>query len=211
MTPALPQLVWDMDGTLFNSTHVVPVALVTAIKALGGPTLTEQQAIDAYVLGIPENILAHFLERPLVPGEEDHYYNVVTESTVVPFDGVKDTFAQLKKWGHPQIVFTGAHSRGAKILLKKAGLAPDLLVGGEVIGRPKPSADGIFYTANRLGIDPQQVIYIGDSPADQQAATAAGATSVAIRWGHLFDPDQAADHTLSSPLEALDLIADLYR
>jgi beta-phosphoglucomutase-like phosphatase (HAD superfamily) len=53
------QLVWDMDGTLLDSSRAVPDAFVAAIIELGGPSLERQQIVAAYPLGVAEVILAH--------------------------------------------------------------------------------------------------------------------------------------------------------
>ena len=72
--------------------------------------------------------------------------------------------------------------------------------------RPTPAGDGLVEVARRLATPPAALFYLGDAPTDLQAATAAGARSVAVAWGHLYDPDAPADHTLDHPAQALDLL-----
>ncbi|MNJ51995.1 Pyrophosphatase PpaX [compost metagenome] len=52
----------------------------------------------------------------------------------------------------------------------------------------------------KLGADPKRTIMVGDSPADIQAANAAGTTSVAVAWSlkgaevlRKYDPDYIID------------------
>ena len=103
-------------------------------------------------------------------------------------------------------VFTGASSRAATILLRAAGIAVDVLVGGDEVTRPKPAADGLLLTARRLGVAPGDLAYIGDAPIDLRAATAAGGIGAAAAWGHQYERAEPADITLATPAEALALL-----
>src|SRR5262249_47255366 len=109
--------------------------------------------------------------------------------------------------GHRVAVFTGASSRAATMLLAAAGIAVDVLVGGDEVERPKPAADGLLLTARRLGIAPIDVAYIGDAPNDLRAATAAGSIGAAAAWGHQYQSAEPAAVTLATPGEALALLA----
>lgn len=104
-------------------------------------------------------------------------------------------------------MFTGAAVRGARTLLGAAGIEVDVLVGGDLVRRPKPAPGGLYRTAELLGVAVEEVAYIGDAPTDLQAARSAGAVAVAAGWGHLFDAGAAADHVLAHPNQALELAA----
>jgi HAD superfamily hydrolase (TIGR01509 family) len=201
------QLVWDMDGTLLDSSVVVPAAYVAAIRRLGGPELTPAQVIASYSLGPPETLLAHLLGRTLAARESEAYYDELSGVTARPYPGVEEVLAALRARGHRVVVFTGASSRAATMLLAAAGVAVDVLVGGDEVTRPKPAADGLLLAAQRLGITPGDIAYIGDSPNDLRAATAAGGISAAAAWGHQYQSAEPADVTLATPAEALALVA----
>ena len=55
------RVVWDMDGTLLDTTAVVPDAFVAAVLELGGPAVDRDDVVSAYSMGVPEAILEHFL------------------------------------------------------------------------------------------------------------------------------------------------------
>ena len=200
------QLVWDMDGTLLDSSAAVPAAFAAAVRRLGGPLVDADQVIASYPLGNSAVILAHLLGRPLAAGEEDAYYEQLAGMPVRAYPGVADVLTALHDRGHVVAVFTGASSPAAEMLLRSAGLRVDVLVGGDQMLRPKPSADGLRVTAERLGIVTADMIYIGDSVLDLRAAKAAGSRSAAAAWGHQFDAAEPADYTLATPAQALDLL-----
>lgn len=128
-------------------------------------------------------------------------------TAVVPaYPGVLGTLAGLAALGQPIAVFTGASARSAAPLLRSAGIGVDVLVGGDSVARPKPAPDGVLAIAERLGVPPHRLAYIGDSPADLGAARASGAMAVAAAWGHLFDPAEPSDLVLDRPEDALQLL-----
>jgi phosphoglycolate phosphatase len=167
-------LIWDMDGTLLDSSAAVPSAYATALVRIGGPVVSAADVIAAYGLGPPEVILAHLAGRSVTAQEMEAYYQELAGVSVRPYPGVAAVVARLRARGDPLAVFTGASTRAALTLLHSAGLAADVLVGGDQIGRPKPAPDGVLLAASQIGADPGELAYIGDAPADLRAARAAG-------------------------------------
>jgi HAD superfamily hydrolase (TIGR01549 family) len=203
---AMPHLVWDMDGTLLDSSEVVPDAFIATARALGSGDVDRQQVVAAYSLGVPEVVLEHLIGRRLADGEADSYYDRLQDSSVYPYDGVHETLATLRARDLPVTIFTGASSRAARTLLSSAGIDYDILVGGDHVAHPKPSPDGVLAAAKRLAVDVAHVVYIGDAPTDLQAARSAGARGAAATWGHLYEPSEPADSRLTTPSDALDLL-----
>ncbi|MFG2691626.1 HAD family hydrolase [Streptomyces sp. NPDC048405] len=201
------ELVWDMDGTLLDSTVVVPAAFVAAVRELGGPRVSPEEVVASYSRGTPEVILAHLVGRELTLDETEVYYRELRGVEVAPYPGVADVLDSLRERGRAVAVFTGASSRAGATLLKAAGLDVDVLIGGDHVQRPKPAGDGLFLAANRLGVAPDDLAYIGDSPLDLRAAAAAGCRSAAAAWGHLYDSAEPCDAALTRPEDALELLA----
>jgi phosphoglycolate phosphatase len=199
-------LVWDMDGTLLDSSGVVTAAFGAALTRIGGPAVTAAEVISAYSLGPPEAILAHLAGRPLTTAETDEYYRELEGARVSAYPGIAAVLRALRERGQPVAVSTGASSRAARMLLAAAGLAADVLVGGDEVARPKPAPDGLLQAAALLGCPPRECAYIGDAPADMGAARAAGSHSAAAAWGHMFDPAYPCDSVVNSPADVLLLL-----
>ncbi|GIG55826.1 phosphoglycolate phosphatase [Longispora fulva] len=198
-------LVWDMDGTLIDSTGVVPDALADAIAEIGGQRPDPVEVVAAYSLGTPEVILEHFLGRALTGDEAGVYYRLLAGAVVDPYPGILPTLEALVGLGLPVVVFTGTTCRAAHALLGPAGIHPSLVVGGDQVPA-KPAPDGLLRVAAELGIEPSAIGYIGDANVDLRAAHAAGATALAAGWGHLHDPAEPAHAVLSHPSQALELL-----
>jgi len=202
----ISEVVWDMDGTLLDSSTVVPAAFTAALRRCGGPQVSAAQVIAAYPLGTPEVILAHLAGRELTGEDFEEYYRQLAMAVAPAYPGVAEVLDELRSGGHAIAVFTGASYRAAVSLLAAAGITADVLVAGDQVPAPKPAADGLLLAASRLGMEPQRLAYVGDSPVDMGAARAAGSHAAAAAWGHLYDPAEPADSVLATPREALALL-----
>ena len=69
----------------------------------------------------------------------------------------------------------------------------DLVVTALDIQRPKPHPDPLLKILDHFQSEPDQVLYVGDSPLDEMAARAANVRFVAYR-----NPELTADHHISS-------------
>jgi HAD superfamily hydrolase (TIGR01509 family) len=201
------QLVWDMDGTLLDSSVAVPAAYVAAVRRLGGAPVSPEQVVASYPIGPAEALLPHLLGRELAAGESEAYYDELASVSVRPYSGIAEVLSALSARGHRLAVFTGASYRAAAMLLTGADINADVLVGGDEVRHPKPAGDGLLLAARRLGISASGIAYIGDAPNDMGAARAAGSMAVAAAWGHQFDAAVPVDITLAAPADALALLS----
>lgn len=55
--------------------------------------------------------------------------------------------------------------------------------GADNVPAAKPAPDGLLQVCQDLGLSPESCVYIGDSPSDAVAASAAGMPSIGVLWG----------------------------
>jgi HAD superfamily hydrolase (TIGR01509 family) len=80
------------------------------------------------------------------------------------------------------------------------------IVGREDVESRKPHPEPVLKCLGHLKLDPQEVIYIGDSPIDIRAGKAAGAYTVGVLTGtsphavlHCEDPDHILESVVGLP------------
>jgi HAD superfamily hydrolase (TIGR01509 family) len=177
-------LVFDLDGTLVDS-HAYTFAAVRHALAPYGVRPTDAEIHSRF--GPPERIiLSTFVDADLVAPAyarlQDFYRRHADTLRVHP--KLPPLLAAARAAGIGCGLFTGRGADSTRIVLAQAGLvsAFDAVVAGDDAVRPKPAPDGVLALSARLGCDPAQVLVVGDSPLDIEAARAAGAVALFATW-----------------------------
>ena len=129
------------------------------------------------------------------------------------FEGVLALLPELRAEGRRLGLVTA--KRHASVMLafdRFPGLEEqfDVVVGHDDTERHKPDPAPILHAVERLGVDPSQAAYVGDSPFDIQAARAAGSFAIAVGWGGIHSLERLAeerpDALVSTPEELADVL-----
>jgi pyrophosphatase PpaX len=180
-------VLFDLDGTLLDT---IPFILAAVRHAFDGYPRAPTDADWIEGIGTPlKEQLAQFAVRtddvvPLYERYRDFWLGKHDRYTK-PFDGAVDLVKKLHAAGHPLGVVTAKIEVGAHRSLKLVGLDPYLpVVVAADSGVPaKPAPDGVWLAARRLGREPAETLFVGDSPHDVAAGNAAGVVTVAALWG----------------------------
>jgi len=81
------------------------------------------------------------------------------------------------------------------------------VISGDDAPQPKPSPQTLLLACERMNIDPQTVLYIGDAERDIQAGQAAGMKTLVALFGYLASTDNpqawGADGCIQQPQDLL--------
>src|SRR6185437_16877526 len=96
-----------------------------------------------------------------------------------------DVLVQLKEEGRRLGIVTAKRRATVDLAFRAVPLAHlfDTVVGGDETAKHKPDPEPLLLAAERMGADPAETAYVGDSPFDVLAAKAAGMYAVAVTWG----------------------------
>ena len=87
---------------------------------------------------------------------------------------------------------------------------PFVHVQGQLPGVPvKPDPEAALAIARRMGIAPEEFLYLGDTDVDMRCASRAGMQAVGVLWGFREAQellDGGAKWLISHPLELLEKI-----
>lgn len=100
------------------------------------------------------------------------------------YPDVKPTLQRLKQMGLKLGIITGGYEEDVEKILPKVGLQDvfDVCVGVNTIGKRKPSPEVFQYTLKKLGVTPDEAVFVGDDlKRDYLGAKQAGLTAVLIR------------------------------
>jgi len=197
LTIQVKAVLLDLDGTLLDTVLDLHAAANGMLHDLGRPEVAIGD-IRAYVgRGIPnlvKRILAGKLEAaddPTPPPAEalesfKRHYAHFNGRAAAPFPGVMEGLAALKAKGLPLGVITNKATAFVGPLLERTGLTPflDVVVGGDLLPRPKPDPMPVVWACGRLGVSPADALLVGDSVHDLKAGSAAGCRVFLVPYGY---------------------------
>ena len=99
------------------------------------------------------------------------------------FPLVRETLEELKKKGLILAVATNSTTNITKEVLENLGLIQffDNVIGGNEVPHGKPEPDMLFVTLDRLGIEKDEALFIGDTEWDRKAARKADIKFIGLR------------------------------
>jgi HAD superfamily hydrolase (TIGR01549 family) len=211
MTEPIEAVIFDMDGTLFDSMDPVTQGFIEAIVTAGGPRYSAHDIIGAFPRGWAGPMMSHLLGRPYTDDELGNYHARLDagSNALRPYPGIDAAVDALSERGIRLALFTGADLRSVEILLGRTSLKGrfEVVTGGDEVAHAKPAPDGIVLTCERLDMDPAAIAYVGDSVADMRAARTAGALAVGAGWGRLWEAGIEADVIADQPSDLLGLVS----
>jgi phosphoglycolate phosphatase len=181
-------IVFDWDGTLFDSTALIVRCIQNACEDVGAPRPSDAQA--AYVIGLGlADALRHVApglppERHPALGARYRHHYVASQHELSLFPGTLDMLHALKAREHRLAVATGKGRRGLDDALAHAqlhGLFDSTRTADETASKPDPRM--LVELMDELGIAPERTLMIGDTTHDLQLARNAGTASVAVSFG----------------------------
>ncbi len=168
-------LIFDLDGTLIDSSDGVVDAVNYSLRMTGQP---EQPAemIKPFI-GYPLEVMyPEFTDAPY--RELLRHFQVrareVMVATTVALPGVEQTLINLKDSGYRMAVATTKIRRHVDGILDLFGwsLLFEATVGADDVEQVKPAPDAFVLAMSRLGSSPSDSIVIGDTVNDIAAAQA---------------------------------------
>jgi len=196
-------IIFDLDGTLVDTSGDITNALNYALKPYGLRDLTVEDTIKMVGEGITR-LIEKLLENERIQMRDtvikrflDYYSeHLVDFSTLYPH--VRETLEKLN--GYKKAVISNKREYLSTRLLDKLDLLKyfDLVVGSDTTSERKPSAIPVIYVFTKLGVNPDESIIVGDSNYDIEAGKKAGLKTVAVTYGYrerqyLIDADYIID------------------
>ena len=181
-------IIFDMDGTLVNSSITIANAINYVRKQLGFEPMD------------PERILAHVNDPTINPAqyfyhtnrfEHDHerwfseYYTRHHAKELVLYEEIGELLADLKEAGFKLAVATNAYRKSTIESLTHLGIYVlfDAIACYDDVNKGKPYPDMLFKLLEELHVEKERALFIGDGPRDEQAANRAGIDYLMVDWG----------------------------
>jgi HAD superfamily hydrolase (TIGR01509 family) len=189
-------VILDMDGTLIDSNAAHVHAWVDALREHGHP-VSEEHIWPLVGMG-GDNLLpaAAGISKESEEGKKiSERRGEIFKTRYVPgiqaFPGVRPLLERLREDGLRLVIATSSPSDELEKALEIAGIA-DLLedsTSASDAGKSKPDPDVVKAALDRLDLPAGEVVMLGDTPYDIEAAGKVGVKVVAFRCGGFRDDD----------------------
>ena len=180
-------VVFDLDGTLVDTTGLILNTYVETIRLLGGAEVTPEAVLSKFNIGPTPMLLEHFLGRPISPEDLEAYFVAYEEAiaSIQPFPGVPGLLQRLHRADYRLGLFTSATRRAVSLVLLRTGLDGyfEAIVAGDEVTYPKPAPEGLDLVCLKLGVRTEETAYIGDAAVDLACASNARALGIQALWG----------------------------
>jgi len=204
----------DLDGTMVDTAgdfHASINAMLLALSHhhlhLGPVAPMSEQEIVSFVGKGSENLIRRVLDARFPPLHAnglfaeayaiyDREYIRINGQFSQVYPGAREGLAALKAAGLRMACVTNKPYSFTEPLLAKTGLASffELVYGGDAFPLRKPDPYPLLRVAEAFRLDPAEMVAIGDSENDAQAARAAGMGVLLVPYGYNHgNPVQAVD------------------
>lgn len=198
-------VLFDLDGTLLDTRKL----LLTTFRH------TVDEVLEEY---IPDERLMAKVGQPLDTQMWDftddaavheelcrtyrEYTALIHDRLVKVFPRTREVLSCLRSEGLPLGIVTSKRHALALRGLSFFGLDGefDFLIGSDDWPEHKPHPGPVAHGCDLLDLNPEECVFVGDSPFDMQAGNGAGCTTVAALWGMFSEailraerPDFACD------------------
>ncbi|NWF98294.1 MAG: HAD-IA family hydrolase [Nitrospirae bacterium] len=181
-------IIFDLDGTLVDTSRDITNALNFALKDYGYEELTVEKTKKIVGEGITRLIekITSKNNPAMVNQIVERFVQYYSEHPVdysYVYPGVKEALNMLENC-KKAVVSNKRESLSIKILeLLDLYRYFDVIIGSDTAPERKPSPVPIFYVLDKMKIKPEQAIIVGDSIFDIEAGKKAGIKTVAVTYG----------------------------
>ena len=217
--------IFDLDGTLLETLSQISYYLNETLKKYGIDEI-EIEKVKEFVGSGAKNLISRALgyrgksedEEPALYSEfyKDYLelYNADIEFMVKPYEGITESLNIIKSKGIKLAVLSNKPHSSVNPMIDK--FFPDLfdIAEGAMDGVPlKPDPTPLLSVCERLGVNPTETLYFGDSDVDMITGKAYGAgITVGVSWGFRSSEvlqENGADLLLDDPIQVAELVNKL--
>ena len=206
-----PVVLFDLDGTVVDSGAIILASMRHATREVLGQEFADEELM--HHVGGPGLEAQMEVFGPDQVDELVRVYRAHNEPLHDELEacvGMEDVLVRLHDQGRRLGVVTAKRRATVELAFARVPLGHlfETIVGGDETERHKPDPEPLLLGASRMGADPAETAYVGDSPFDMRAARAAGMHAVAVTWGRIHDRSvlerEEPDAIVDSPEELLE-------
>lgn len=213
---AYKAIIFDLDGTILDTLEDLANSLNYALSVNGYPTRTLDE-----VRRFIGNGVRMLVRRGCPEGTSEQAQEVVFNSFLPhydahckdltgPYEGIPALLDALLEQGIATAVVSNKIEPAVIVLCNEHFPGKfSYMVGNRPDLAPKPSPDSVNEVIDKMGLDRNDIVYIGDTEVDIQTAANAGIDCIGVDWGFRdgeYLRTLGAKYIVKTPMEVLDIV-----
>jgi pyrophosphatase PpaX len=208
-----PTVLFDLDGTLIDSGSMILASFRHATRTVLAREIPDAELVAA-VGGTTIHEQMRFFDAGRVDELVEAYreHNTPLHAELEAFKGADDLLETLVAEERKLGIVTAKRRKTVDLAFDVLGIGRffEAVVTADETARHKPDPEPVLLALERLGAEPAEAAFVGDSPFDVGAGKAAGVYSVGVTWGKLHSEQRlseaGADVIVHRPHELLDVL-----
>jgi phosphoglycolate phosphatase len=187
----LPLLIFDLDGTLIDSSRDLVISTNAMLRHLGRPEVDEK-TVNSYVGDGAPKLVRRALGDEANDAEFDaayaffiRYYRAHSLENTDLYPGIRQALDELRGPENILAVLTNKPAKISYDILAGLKVADYFfrVYGGDSFPSKKPDPVGIETLLREANVQRESVVMIGDSSVDISTAKNAGVRALGVSWG----------------------------
>ncbi len=177
-------ILFDFDGTLINTNDLIFKSYEIAFREVFNRKIEMDEILTLYGKPLLTSMMKYGEEGERLYKIYREYNETHHDEMVKSFPGVYEGVIKLKENGYKLGIVTSKRPRLVKRGLEILGLSDvfSVIVTPDDTKETKPHPQPILLGCEKLGVLPQNTIYVGDSIFDMQAGQAANTMLCTVKY-----------------------------
>lgn len=207
-------ILFDLDGTLIDSTDAILESFEVAYKAIGEivPSDEDIKSLIGYPLDDMFVKLGCKRDKLKYVAAFKEHYRIISKEKTVLLSLVEEALSEASQFATLGVVTTKTGKYSAE-LLKHMNIMKyfDVLIGREDVQNPKPHAEPILRAIGELSSDKNSTWMVGDTILDLNSALNAGVNGIGVTCGYGKEKElqNYTNYVVSDSYSAVKLIQSL--
>ena len=202
-------ILFDLDGTLVYTLIDLNNAINYALENNGLKTISIDKTKEFIGSGIKNLVLKAIDNKIEIFNEVYHdfkkYYHNNINNNSTPYNGVVELLKSLKENNIKIAVVSNKYQEGVeKICIPLFSEYSNVFIGARDNINIKPSSDMVNLALNKLNLNNNECLFVGDSNVDIMTAKNSNMKSIGVLWG--YKDVSNATYKVNTPNEILDII-----
>jgi len=178
-------IIFDIDGTLISTNELIFASFNHVANKYLNKNFSNEEIIELF--GPTEDyILKEMMKENYEIARRDYFefysanHNKLTKQII----GIAELIQSIKLNQIMLSIYTGKGRTSTEITLEKLDIKNyfDMIISGDDVENHKPSPEGITLFLEKFNLSPENVLMVGDAPADVIAARNADVKIASVLW-----------------------------